>query len=169
MSEISLVEVGRLGKSYGFQGDIHFYLDEHIVLEQEPQFLFVHINGLPVPFKISRVGEHNGSMVVAFDKVESKEEIEAYKNGRVSIENEYVSIVENASSQYIGYMVYDQSSSLIGKIVDIVDQEPLLLLYVAAHDSDKEYILPYHEDLLVELSDEKQSLKIEIVDGLLDI
>lgn len=169
MTELSLVEVGRLGKSYGFKGDIHLYINDHIEIDQNPSFLFLDVNGLPVPMKVIRVGEHNGTMTVAFDMVETKEDVEQYKNGLVSMESSQVIIILNQSTLYINCEVYDQTNAHIGKVTDVIDQSPLLLLQVYSVENKKTYVLPYHEDLLIEYQEKDQILKIDIAEGLLDL
>ena len=169
MSNLTLVEIGRLGKCRGFQGDIHLYLNDQIELSTEPKYLFIEVNGLPVPYKVVRVGEHNGVMTVAFDRLESKEDVEVHKNTTVSIEEQYVTIEQSIALLFIDYQVYDQNANHIGQVVDVIDQSPLLLLQVKAHNKDKVYTLPYHEDLLIKEDAEGKILTIEIVEGLLSI
>ncbi len=169
MSDLSLIEIGRLGKCRGFQGDIHLYLNDQIELSTEPKHLFIEVNGLPVPHKVVRVGEHNGVMTVAFDRLESKEDVEVHKNTTVYIEDQYVIIEESAALVFVDYEVYDQDANHIGQVVDVIDQSPLLLLQVKAHNKDKVYTLPYHDDLLINEDVDSKRLTIEIVEGLLNI
>jgi len=138
-SDLSLIEIGRLGKCRGFQGDIH------------------------------RVGEHNGVMTVAFDRLDSKEDVEVHKNTTVSIEESYVTIEQSEALIFMDYEVYDQDENHIGRVVDVIDQSPLLLLQVEDHGKDKIYTLPFHEDLLIREDVEGKKLTIEIVEGLLNI
>lgn len=168
-SELNIVEVGRLGKPYGYSGAIHVYLDENVELLDNPSHLFVSIEGLPVPFRVVEHGSHNGTMTVVLADVDSKEGIEQYKNAKVSVESEYVSFESSLSNELIGYTVFDQDSSLVGSIDSIVEQDPLLFLSVILAKAKREVLLPYHENLIISSDDSKRTLTLEIAEGLLDL
>jgi len=167
--ELNSVEIGRLGKPYGYSGAIHVYLDDDVELLDDLKFLFVSIEGLPVPFRVTEQGSHNGILTVILDRIDSKEGIEVFKNAKISVEAHCVSIESSKSNELIGYTVIDHHKVIIGKIVDIIEQDPLLFLKVRLQDLSKEIIIPFHDDLLLDMSQNTRTLTIEIADGLLHL
>ncbi len=168
-AELDIVEIGRLGKPYGFAGAIHVYLNDGVEFISDPRFVFISIEGLPVPFEVITQGIHNGTITLILDEIDSKEGIEKFKNAVLSVESRYVSIEQSQSDELIGYTILDQVGTVIGSIVDVIEQEPLLFLKVQRTGTNQELILPYHSDLLIESNHPKTTLTLEIADGLLDL
>jgi len=163
LSRLEIISIGRLGKPYGFSGAIHVYLDDGLELLTVPQFVFISIEGLPVPFRVVEQGTHNGTLTLTLDRVDSKEGIEQYKNATISVESKYVSIDHDESDELIGYTVVDQHGTEIGTIEDIIEQEPLLFLSINRIDSKRELIVPYHGDLLLDSNVSKRILTLEMI------
>jgi 16S rRNA processing protein RimM len=69
--------------------------------------------------------------------------------------------------KYEGYLITDKTVGDIGKIEEVVEfpqQEMAVVLY-----KENEIYVPLHEDLILEIDDEKQRMLVELPEGLLSL
>lgn len=169
---------GRLVKTIGINGGIVAQCYDPFVFEQIPHaagdFLFISIDGLPVPFAITAAEERGDDSAVLY--------FEEWHDGITPAElvgaelllpaAEFLAIEEDDEEGMpldllIGRLLHDQEQRLVGEIVDY-EQYSYSTLLVVERPSGEEVLVPIHPDLIQALpSEEKPVLQLQIAEGLL--
>ncbi len=164
------LQAGVINKPRGIAGELNFAtLPKTTLNEQEFPFLFLEVDGYLVPFKTEDMywtdAEHG---VVKFEDVASSEEgarltgLSFYIPKSAMQEDELTASLAGL----IDFEVTDEQGHWVGKVVDFMDipGNPVLVL---EHEK-KEILLPFNEDLLLELLPDKKSMRYQVPDGLVD-
>jgi len=163
--------LGRITKVSGYEGAVAVKL-ERIFTENIPpmESVFLEIEGRPVPFLISE-SEYSGAdnLKLWFEGYESAEKMTEFIGCRIFLAGELPGDSEKADSQtLIDYIVYTQDDLEIGPVTDIISNSGQWLLNVVSHDG-KSILIPFHEDLIINIDQSRKIVIMEIPDGLLEI
>jgi 16S rRNA processing protein RimM len=126
--------------------------------------------GSYIPFFIEEANEINDNQVII--------KLEEYNDRNTAIEilnkNVYAppgveisKIDDNPWLILIGFMLKNQEGLDVGIISDIMMNTSQILLEVK--DETKEHLIPFSEELVIDINQQKKMLTLEIADGLLDI
>ena len=165
--------LGVLTRLRGYQGE--FVLISESLLEdyvEELEQVFLMIEGIPVPFFISRIEWHSDrSLIIGFDEISDEMTAASY----IGTEVQYVPPASGTSREsdpdledLVGYQVNDRQHGILGKIKEILYYGENVLFSIEGPDG-KEILVPVHEDI-IEFIDEKSSvLQINAPEGLMDL
>ena len=166
-------KIGFIQKTHGISGEMILKFQEEFyeTLEEQPTLLF-EIEGLLVPYYIAeeqlrlRSGE---SAILKLDWIDDDKQAKTLCGCAVFVKNEDLLITEEELSLHalVGYLLFDQNHLEIGSIVDVEDYSGNVLL--AVKYKGKEVLVPFNEDLLLELDEQNQTLTLSIPDGLFDL
>ena len=165
-------KIGFFRKTHGVHGDV--------ILEFEPQFeisveeaerFFVELEGLLVPFFLKENGlrfKTANSAIVSFDDVETEKYAKRLIGCSVYLfKSEIIDETEKSSSSLINYMVIDDNNKEIGPITNIDDYSGNIVLTVDYFGN--EILIPFNEDLLIEINEDSKTIQIHIPEGLIDL
>lgn len=154
-----LVEVGKILKTHGYEGKLRIDLDDHIDIK-EPLFLMFHQK--PVPFFIQ---ETSSRSIVSFNFIDTLEKAQALVGKTIYAP---ASGEEIESDQGIlSYQVYDVDERLIGVIVDTIESNAQDVIVVQS--DEKEVMIPFVEEFIVEFNPDEKIIIMDLPDGLLDL
>ncbi|MDA3817696.1 MAG: hypothetical protein PF486_09995 [Prolixibacteraceae bacterium] len=166
----NLVEVGFVKKSQGVQGGIMVVFDnEPTFIDDSLDFLFLEIDGLPVPFPILFMEERNDAVFYTeLDFVSDKEEARSYAGCKVLVEKKHINdqIDSQNASVLKGFSLFDTKLGRIGIISEIDDYAGNLVFTVL--DDNKEYMIPFNEELLVKFDADKSIIEMNCPEGIFD-
>ena len=166
-------KIGFFRKTHGVRGDV--------ILEFEPQFeysveeadrFFVELEGLLVPFFLKEDGirlKNTNSAIVTFDDVETEKYAKRLIGCSVYLfQSEIIEESENStSSELIDYLVLDDKKNKIGRIIQIDDYSGNIVFTVDYNGN--EILIPYNEDLLIEINDHSKTIKLQLPEGLFEL
>lgn len=137
----------------------------------ETESVFIEINGLLVPFFISRFSDMGkSSMLVKFDDIDSNAKAKEFIGCKIYIPADRVNIPDDSYSKnmdFTGYRIFDSKYGDIGKITEILDIRKNPLFKVKSENN--EYMIPVNKDILREIDHNKKVIFTELPEGLLDI
>ena len=171
MAYTSDILLGRITKISGYEGAVTVKLEKTFT-EDIPHLesVFPEIDGRPVPFFISG-SEYSGADILklSFEGYESVEKVSEFIGCRIFLtsgrsERPQIDEIRNLT----GYVVLDQDDSLIGTITDIIQNPGQWLLSIVS-TTKREILIPFHDDFIVSIDDNKKIIVMEIPDGLTDI
>ena len=139
-AEDTLLPVGRIIKSYGTEGEVMAAFQEGIadlLKKDEPVWLFY--DGLPVPFYI-----------IGYPELSDTDAHTITKDG-LTLED------------LIGFSLLDQEGSTAGTIADILDFSGNICLELSGSGA----LVPFHDDLLINLDPELRTVTLHIDENLL--
>ncbi len=165
-------KIGFFRKTHGVFGQL--------ILEFEPQFeysigetdhFFVELEGLLVPFFISGEGiryKASNSAIVSFDNVDSEKYARRMVGASVYLFSDEITLEQEESSpaMFTGYLLTDVNLGEIGTIEKVDDFSGNLVFTLTFRD--KELLVPFNEDFLVELDETKKILKLNLPEGLIE-
>lgn len=166
-------EVGFFQKPHGVKGGISFIFDARYEpsLENKP-VLLLEIDGLLVPYFMSEEGirfRSSESAIVHLDWIENEEQSHAICGLSVFLKEEDLVHTEEEQSihQLTGYDLYDQQIGKIGKIESVEDYGGNLLFQIQY--KEQEILIPFHEELLIELDEKAKRIEIQCPEGIFDL
>ena len=158
------VEIGYIKKSFGVDGQLRFSLfDKYDFDLIEKEFIFLDFNGSMVPFLVTGIDDEKS--VLRLEWIVNLEEANKYANHSMYMKADKLPMEEKSSSPYQGFELLDSSRNLIGLVTSINEFPGQDMIIVRS--GDKEHLIPFHEDLLIEVSDSK--IIYNIPDGVLDL
>ncbi|MBT3301441.1 MAG: 16S rRNA processing protein RimM [Bacteroidetes bacterium] len=164
----NIFHAGTITKAHAFSGQIKIVFSSIYKAEKEPQgTVFIMIHKKPVPFFIEECSHFSASSVIL--KLEDINSIDQAKE-LIGLEFFLNNTFQTASSDeefqmaYLkGYSVFDQHNSKIGIVQHIIENPAHYILETADG-----ILIPFHEDLLIELNIEKKAVYLQIPEGLID-
>ena len=164
--------IGFFRKTHGIHGSL--------VLEFEPQFefsveeadrLFVELNGLLVPFFVKAEGlqfRAANTAIVDLDWVENEKYARRLVGCSVYLfKYEIIDEQEELSISPIkGYLLTDVNIGEIGIIRRVDDFSGNVVLTVDCRG--EEVLIPYNEDLLVEIDDSRNTMLLNLPEGVME-
>jgi 16S rRNA processing protein RimM len=163
--------LGRIIKISGFEGALSVKLEKYFI-ENLPQMesVFVETDGRPVPFFIEYADYPGGDLVrIKFDDYDSDASVRRFNGCRIYLTsgNEEAEAEFNIS-ELLDYSIVAANNAVIGKVVDVIENNGQLLLEVAT-DSGSKKLIPLHEDFVVSSDNERKILVLNLPDGLLEL
>ncbi len=166
----SCVHIGKLQKTHGLFGQI-ILATSYQLTTKEPFLL--DIGGGLVPFFVSEDGlkrKDHYSCFVQFDTVGSKEEASKLVGFEVYLENAPEALADEKhlpEKLFAGYTFFNEKKEEIGEILSLEDYSGNRLLVVQR--GEKELLIPFVEEKIVEINHEGRIVISSIPDGLLDL
>ena len=161
-----MLRIGKVLKSNGTEGGLVMsFLDiipEDIDL-QEP--VFIEFDGLPVPFYFeSFTPRGNNRALVQFTGVRNLKDADELAGADV-----YADYFEQDEEEdFTGWTVRDQDGREVGTVFAHEDIPGNPCLWVKKADG-AEVLLPLHEELVLEVDENRQILSLTIPEGILDL
>ena len=155
--------IAQILKSNGTEGELlvsFLDMDPEEINLQEP--VYVEFDALPVPFffeSFTRRG--NNRALVRMTGVRSLQDADEMAGRSIYLDEE----PEQEEADIIGWTVLDADGHIIGTVKDYEDIPGNLCIWVERPEG--EVLLPLHDDLILELNEDTQTLMLEIPDGLL--
>jgi len=163
---------GSLLKTSGIKGEVLLKFNNDCPEEiQKLESIFIDVDNKLVPFFIEKIKSKSSSTaVVNFEGIDSEEKSEEFIGLDFYISYKQVNELNISSDEFIdvaGYKVKDQNSKLIGEVIEYIDIAKNPLLNVKTQSG--EILIPAKDELIIEVDDDLQEIKIIIPEGLLDL
>jgi 16S rRNA processing protein RimM len=164
--------LGTLAKPHGTRGLLQLRFSglkaEDI---KERGLVFVEIDGLPVPFFIESFQEKTDDMaILKIEGIDSENKAREFAGFPVYVMKDQVKRKSGKLKglpDFRGYRVIDLHLGYIGHAEEIVNKttHPLLLVI----REGKEYLIPVHEDIILDFDDKERVIRIDAPEGLFDL
>jgi 16S rRNA processing protein RimM len=166
----TLIEAGFVKKSHGVKGGLLLHLNDEIHFnDEEPEFLFLEVDGLPVPFPIEYLEERDSPVFYAeLGFLNNKENVQRYLSCKVFFETKNLAIQSEqvGVSALIGWYVRDSKYGKIGTVSSVDDFSGNIVLTVNGEKG--EFLIPYNEHLLVSLDAANSTLEMNCPEGIFE-
>ncbi|MBN2862244.1 MAG: 16S rRNA processing protein RimM [Bacteroidales bacterium] len=163
--------LGRITKVHGREGIVTLRL-ENTFKDNLPDMeaVFLEIEGKPVPFFISE-SEYMGGHILRlkFEGYESVEKASEFAGCRVFLVSAYLAETPSEKEEDLsGYRILTPENKLIGTVTGIIRNPGQYHLNVDP-GSGKDIMIPFHEDLIVEVDRKKKIIIMDLPEGLAEI
>ena len=164
-------KIGFIRKTHGIHGEVVLEFEEQYEYSvEDAKRFFVELDGLLVPFFISEEGlrfRSGKSAIVKFDWVDSESYAKRLVgNGVYLYQNEVEEMHEHRTSFLQGFTLFDEKIGEVGIIDEMDDYAGNIVLTV--NFKGNELLVPYNDDILIDLNEEKKTITLQLPDGLIE-
>jgi 16S rRNA processing protein RimM len=166
------IKAGSVLKTHGKNGEIILGTDTKLSGNLAPEnFIFIEIDRALVPFFIENViSESSGSVILKIEDIDTAEEAKYLIKKDWYVQEDQKNKSGNHKADNIslkGFKLINQDNEEIGKVIDFINIPSNNLLQVRYEDKTIE--VPFNENTLISIDEEKEIIKIHIPEGLLDL
>lgn len=166
------IEIGRLTRPHGYKGNLILRLISLSFDEiTEMEWVFVLIDGLPVPFFVEEFSEKSkDTVLVKLEDISSIDHCQELIDTPVYLFKDIIQPDTTSLlglNQCVGYKVIDSGSGELGKLQGVIDNPSNPLLQII--DFRKEILIPAQEEFIDSIDDAQQEIHVSCPPGLLDI
>lgn len=164
--------IGFFRKTHGIRGELVLEFEPHFEFSvEDTKRFFVELEGLLVPFCLKEEGlrfRSANSAIVTLDWVDSEKYAKRLVGNSVYLyQTEIVDEPQQSlESQFENYLLIDDKMGEIGIISQVDDYAGNIVLTVKYRG--EEFLIPYNENLLIEVNEAQKSIKLNLPDGLVE-
>jgi 16S rRNA processing protein RimM len=163
--------IGRLVKLLGIEGEALLLGENNLPKKiEKTEWVFLLIDGNPVPFSVSSIIlRTENSAIIKFTNINTAEEMQEFIGFDVLYEEakKHRSKASPFSESVNGYKVIDLKQGTIGLVKSLLNYQDNYLLQV--FHGNREVLIPYNENIVVEIDELKKIISINAPDGLLEL
>jgi 16S rRNA processing protein RimM len=164
--------LGTLNRLHGTKGSLLLGL-KNIKAEdiKKRDSVFIGIDGLLVPFFIESFQVHSAeAILLKIDGLQSEKEAKKLLGAEVYVLSNQVKRKRKSLDEATllkGYTVVDNKLGFVGVAREItgVASNPLLSIM----QGDKEFFIPIHEDIILEINEKEKVIRTQVPEGLFDL
>jgi len=162
------IEIGILQKSYGISGHAKARFD--LDLSELPPYIFLQIDGSLVPFGVEEVDIPKS--LVKLEWLNNPETMDKLVPSSVFLaRNDMIHALQKSENVLLSalkkYTLTDKDDNKVGVIKQIEEYPSQLMLVIER--KEEEHLLPFHEDLILEMDHFSKVVKYDLPAGILDI
>ncbi len=122
------------------------------------------------PLRVEAARPQRSGFVVSFAGIETRNEAELVRDQNLYVPFEQVAPLEEGEvffHQLVGLRVETLDGAALGDVDDVLEVQASYMLEV--HGADKEYMIPYRPEIVVEVDLDARRLVVDPPEGLLDL
>ena len=169
MDALDFVEVGKIVKTHGVNGEIIVELDNPAILEDTTEPVVLEIEGLRVPFFISQARAVSAQRArVQFDCTHTEQRAKTLVGCKLFVSPDVFDDIDDeyaSPSAIVGFTVVDKRHGDIGKVlsVDNLNINPIMVV------GEKQTLIPFHPEFVSKIDFRKRQVRVALPDGLLNL
>lgn len=167
------LKVGKIVNTHSLKGEIKVISStdfEEERFKKGSKLLITRGNQFIREVIVESYRKHKNSLLVKFEKIDSIEEAEKFKNLQLKVDSENISKLEENEYYFheiIGCEVFDENNESLGEIVEILTPGANDV-WVIKSKNGKEILIPYIEDVVKNVDISNKVINIEVMEGLID-
>lgn len=155
-----LYKTGFIIRTHGKDGEVLVHDEEGVLTEAQPEFIFISIDRLPVPFRIEKTKQTGSELLMKLKNVNNAEDAEILCKKDVLVDKDALEDFLPEEDGLEGYRLFDGKRE-IGTI-DYVDHSTANELFVLEDGS----LIPAHPDLIEDIDDGQRIVICRLPEGL---
>ncbi len=163
--------LGKIARVSGYEGFVTIRLEQEFIQNiPEMGSVFIEVEGRQVPFFISSLEYSGGdSLRLKFEDYDTYEKISEFSGCRVFLTTPGKKDSGKTSTPSVtGFRVLTPDMKLAGTVAELIRNPGQDLLRITSPE-EKEILVPFHEDLILNIDKRKKSIVIDIPEGLREL
>jgi len=168
-----LIRVGRIVRSHGISGEVELQFSDDAFDRGSAEYFVLEVEGIFVPFFWEEYRFKNNTTIIlkleGYDSDSSAKKLvglSAYYPAEALPDDDKPGLT--SMQALVGMTLQNQNLQDIGVITSVDDSTSNILLYITT-PQDKELIIPFHDDFLLQFDYKKRTLRMDIPHGILNI
>lgn len=162
-------EIGYISKTHGLKGHVILRINDDLDIDNEKlNAIFLEIGGSQVPYFIQECSPNNAGYIVKFETIEAIEASKKLVGKKAFCLPDFIIENEDSLNEFIGYTIIDSTHGNIGTIAEVDDKTENVIIKVS-HPNGAEIILPFNDDLIIEIDDDLKTIEFNAPEGLIDM
>ena len=162
------IEIGKVVNTFGIKGELKIQSDSDFVeyRYQVGKTIFLKMRNIVKEVKVSSFRILKGNVVITINNLFDINQVEQYIGATVLADKQDVPPLEDGEfmiDDIVGLSVYDINEQYIGKVVDVIIIPASDILEIECTDG-KKVLVPYCEDFIIEVLDDRLVIKLPEVD-----
>jgi 16S rRNA processing protein RimM len=163
--------LGKIYKPHGYKGKVNVWLDVDDPSEyQSLEMVFLHQNGMLIPYFIRSIQILNNKAVVEFQDVDNNEKAEMISNTDMYLP--LSELPELTGNQFYfhevpGFTVIDKTKGKIGNIHKVLEYPSQAVMQIFF--KEKEILIPINPHVILDVDREKKEIQIDAPEGLIEL
>lgn len=167
--ESEVYKIGRIGKTHGVSGEVSIQIDDDVFDRVDADYLVLSMDGIMVPFFMEEYRFKSDEVVlVKFEDIDTQERARELTGVEVFFPRELAEADEDAPFTYAslkGYTLIDAGSGKEVGVIDYIDEQTINIMFELSDGT----LIPASEELITDIDREKQTISLNIPEGLLDL
>ena len=158
-----LYHIGYVKKAHGLAGTCKIQLHHDLIFEAV-KTIFLEQSGELVPYAVAHLGE----FYLRLKLIDNIDKAKQLKGCKIFVPKKFIHFEEAPTEldALLGYTVVDETGESLGIVTDKLDNNSSGLLVVET--TDREVLIPFVADFILDRDDSKRQLTMTLPDGLLD-
>jgi 16S rRNA processing protein RimM len=169
------VQIGHTQKTHGVGGELKIMIEPAYTEDfLKNSRLFLEQKGAKIPYFIEEIRGSDDN-IIKFEDVNTKEEAIALQSRGVFLRREdlipdderEMEIEEEDDLEYgflVGFQIHDLNLGNIGAIEEVLEMPQQEM--AALHYQGRYTLIPLHPDMILQIDEEKQVIRMDLPDGL---
>lgn len=162
---------GTIAKINSYDGSVTVRLEKNFI-DNIPEMgsVFIEIEGKPVPFFISEYDYPGaGTIKLVFEDYDTPGKIKSFRGCRIFLTfSENTADLKPLIPSIEGFRIFDRDNDLIGTVREVIDNPGQLMLDVVS-PSNRQILIPLHNDLILNIDEKKKVIVMSLPEGLTGI
>ncbi|MCQ2347073.1 MAG: ribosome maturation factor RimM [Paludibacteraceae bacterium] len=164
ITENEILHIGTIRRAHGTQGELQCTMLNDYFEESDTEFIILRLDNIFVPFRVTDWRSKGAEdLLFRLQGVDTEMQVQRLIGAEAYMLRKDIS-EEQASNvtwqDLVGYQVLDTSQGELGRVVSVDDSTANILLTLSGKQG--EVLIPIHEDFIVKLLPEKQTLSITL-------
>ncbi|MFD1735793.1 ribosome maturation factor RimM [Bacillus salitolerans] len=165
--------VGKIVNTQGIKGEVRVISTTDFPQQRYAKgnmlFIFTNQNEKPVPVKVASHRVHKNFDLLTFEGLHTINDVEKFKGSILKVPEEQLGELDEGEYYYheiIGCQVISEDGLEIGKIKEIISTGANDV-WVISREGEKDVLIPYIEDVVLQIDTEHKKIIIHPMEGLL--
>ena len=165
--------LGKVLKPYGYRGFVRvaFFISGLEKVLAKGKFIFIEWIGKPVPYSIEEIlWDDDKTARLKFQDIESLDDASKLIGRSIILSEKSVPkklLKSLEPEELVGYKVVDGQNKFIGFVTGLDESGRQSILEVSL--DEKEFLIPFHEDLVKSIDPKRKEILVDLPEGLLDL
>ncbi len=161
-------EIGYISKTHGLKGHVILRLNELVNIDENIKSIFLALNGSQVPYFVEECRPNNTGYILKLETIDAVETSKKLIGKKAFSLPDFILEEDESLKEFIGYAIIDSKLGNIGNISD-VDEKTENTIIKVIHPSGAEIILPFNDDLIIEIDDDLKTIEFNAPEGLIEM
>lgn len=168
--------IGYIAKAHGLRGEVDLSFTDDCFDTGTADYLVLDMDGILVPFFWSEYRfKSNQTAIIKFDDIDSADQARQLVGHSVFYPKSGITESDAADAELssyralTGFTLSDVHAGLLGTVEHVDDSSANILLTVRSQTGNREWLIPFHDDFLIQFDLRQRTLLLQLPEGILTL